>query len=154
MRTFLCGAQWQPAQQQEVTRFHTDAYVQFLQQLSHNGYAVADDAPNFVLNLSVCFTETAWCASCLAPRIEDGGRTQHLTARRLAPCAWLPFRIRSPVGARRLMLARSLDLDLIWAWLGLAWLGLARLGLAWPGLAWPGLAWLWLGLALAWLGLT
>ena len=60
MRTYLCGAQWQPARILEVTRFHTDNYAHFLQQLTHNGYSVADDAANFLLNMSVCFTETAW----------------------------------------------------------------------------------------------
>ena len=62
MRTYLIGAQWQPARQLDITRFHTDSYVAFLQALAYNGASVAEDATNYLLNMSVCFTETAWCA--------------------------------------------------------------------------------------------
>ena len=58
----LCGAQWKPASVTDISRFHTDAYLHFLQQLECNGAEIRDEAPSFVLNHSVCFTETAWCA--------------------------------------------------------------------------------------------
>ena len=57
-----CGKQWAPATVADLNRFHTDAYVSFLQQLTSNGASVIDEVLNHVLNASVCFTETAWCA--------------------------------------------------------------------------------------------
>ena len=47
---------------QEACRFHTDAYVRLLQQVETNSVEIVDDAVNFVLNASACFSETAWCA--------------------------------------------------------------------------------------------
>jgi histone deacetylase 1/2 len=49
---------------QEACRFHTDSYVRFLQQIANNGIDVVDEAGNYALNASVCFSETAWRA-CL-----------------------------------------------------------------------------------------
>ena len=60
MRVCLCPAQWKPASEEQVQRFHCDHYVHFLQQLESNGAEVRDEAPGFVLNRSVCFSETAW----------------------------------------------------------------------------------------------
>eukprot|EP00908_Phaeocystis_cordata_P006251 Transcript_16866.p1 GENE.Transcript_16866~~Transcript_16866.p1 ORF type:complete len:320 (-),score=79.34 Transcript_16866:1020-1907(-) len=45
---------------QEACRFHTDSYVRFLQQIANNGIDVVDEAGNYALNASVCFSETAW----------------------------------------------------------------------------------------------
>eukprot|EP00900_Chrysochromulina_parva_P014908 jgi/Chrpa1/23418/Chrysochromulina_OHIO_Genome00010671-RA len=59
----LTPTQWQPASVAEVTRFHTDAYVHFLEQLESNAAEVRDEAGNYVLNPSVVFTETAWLYS-------------------------------------------------------------------------------------------
>lgn len=59
MRMCAGGAQWQPASPVDLSRFHTDAYVQFLQQLARDAASVADDARNHVLNRSVCFSENA-----------------------------------------------------------------------------------------------
>ena len=50
---------------QDACRFHTDAYIRFLQQIATHGMDIADDAPSYVLNASVCFTETAWIYSTL-----------------------------------------------------------------------------------------
>eukprot|EP00967_Tisochrysis_lutea_P026352 scaffold30422_cov30-Tisochrysis_lutea.AAC.1 len=55
-----CGTQWEPALARNIRRFHTDAYVHFLQQIELHGKDIAEDASNFVLNPSVCFSETAW----------------------------------------------------------------------------------------------
>lgn len=67
MRVWTCGVHWQPANAQELNRFHTDAYVHFLQQLTCNGCLVAEDSRNHVLNQSVCFSETAWCVAPHSP---------------------------------------------------------------------------------------
>ena len=45
---------------QGACRFHTDSYVRFLQQISHNGIDIVDEAAHYALNSSVCFSETAW----------------------------------------------------------------------------------------------
>lgn len=45
---------------QGACRFHTDSYVRFLQQIANNGIDIVDEAANFALNSSVCFSETAW----------------------------------------------------------------------------------------------
>jgi len=63
MTVCICGQQWSPLAELEIARFHTDAYIHFLKQLEHNGREVVDDAPNYVLNNSVCFSETAWLFS-------------------------------------------------------------------------------------------
>ena len=63
MNVCLCPAKWQPAAASEMTRFHTDAYVHFLQQLECNAAEVRDEAGNYVLNPSVIFTETVWLYS-------------------------------------------------------------------------------------------
>ena len=60
MRVCTLGQQWQPATADELNRFHTDQYVDFLQQLTSNAVNVAHEAPNHVLNQSVMFTESAW----------------------------------------------------------------------------------------------
>ena len=70
LRMCQCGTPtsapaWQPASATDINRFHTDAYVYFLQQLTHNAVSVIDEVLNHVLNASVCFTETAWIYSTL-----------------------------------------------------------------------------------------
>lgn len=45
---------------QGACRFHTDSYVRFLQQIATNGIDIIDEAANYALNSSVCFSETAW----------------------------------------------------------------------------------------------
>jgi len=45
---------------QGACRFHTDSYVRFLQQIATNGIDIVDEAANYALNSSVCFSETAW----------------------------------------------------------------------------------------------
>ena len=62
LRMCQCGKQWQPASAADINCFHTDMYVAFLQQLACNAREVIDELPNHILNASVCFTETAWCA--------------------------------------------------------------------------------------------
>ena len=42
-----------------------DAYLHFLQQLANNDQSVADEAAMFVLNASVCFSESAWAYSTI-----------------------------------------------------------------------------------------
>ena len=79
----LYGEHWAPLSSAEFTRFHTDAYVKFLQtvhvadsrapemarpdapvcasaQLEHNGADVVNEATSYALNASVCFSESAW----------------------------------------------------------------------------------------------
>ena len=63
MRVCLCGTHWQPASSLQIMRFHTDDYVEFLQQLETNAALVRNEAASYVLNQSVCFTETAWCVT-------------------------------------------------------------------------------------------
>ena len=46
MRVCTLGQQWQPATADELNRFHTDQYVDFLQQLTSNAVNVAHEAPN------------------------------------------------------------------------------------------------------------
>ena len=60
MTMHSCGQQWVPLTAQEANVFHTDAFVHFLQQLDFNAADVLDDAPSFVLNPSVCFSESTW----------------------------------------------------------------------------------------------
>ena len=95
MTVCLCNKNWMPLPPAEFTKFHTDAYVKFLQQahlsshssllpptrvrprscasrsrrtltrarapqLEHNGIDVIDEVSGYVLNGSVCFSETAW----------------------------------------------------------------------------------------------
>ena len=62
LRMCQCGAQWQPARDSDINRFHTDMYVNFLQQLTCNAADVRDEVTSHIINSSVCFTETAWCA--------------------------------------------------------------------------------------------
>lgn len=76
MRMCACGTAWQPASPADIAKFHTDMYVHFLQQLTSNAYAVADEAPCHVLNQSVCFSESAWCARAL--RRSLGARDPHM----------------------------------------------------------------------------
>ena len=47
-------------QPQGACRYHTDSYVRFLQQIATNGIDIVDDAANYALSSSVCFSETAW----------------------------------------------------------------------------------------------
>jgi hypothetical protein len=63
MRVCLCGAQWQPATENEISAFHADHYLSFLQQVATSAAAVLDEVTSFVLNQSVCFTESAWSAA-------------------------------------------------------------------------------------------
>ena len=46
--------------------FHTDAYVDFLQQIAYNSAEVAAESADYALQSSVCFSETAWCAAAAA----------------------------------------------------------------------------------------
>lgn len=55
-----CHQHWDPLTAQEANAFHTDGYLHFLQLLDYNGLDAMDDAPNFVLNPSVCFSESTW----------------------------------------------------------------------------------------------
>ena len=55
------GDGWSPAPAATVRRYHTDAYVAFLEKIELHGKEVANEAANYVLNNSVCFSETAWC---------------------------------------------------------------------------------------------
>ena len=57
--------------------FHTDAYVDFLQQIAYNSAEVAAESADYALQSSVCFSETAWCAAAAAaaaapPRLTVG----------------------------------------------------------------------------------
>ena len=61
MTVVKCGQHWSPLPAEAILKFHTDAYVKFLQLIEHNGHDVVDEAANFALNTSVCFSETAWC---------------------------------------------------------------------------------------------
>jgi len=54
------GDGWSPAPAATVRRYHTDAYVAFLEKIELHGKEVANEAANYVLNNSVCFSETAW----------------------------------------------------------------------------------------------
>uniref|UniRef100_A0A7S0Q7E1 Histone deacetylase 8 n=1 Tax=Coccolithus braarudii TaxID=221442 RepID=A0A7S0Q7E1_9EUKA len=56
----ICGQHWSPIAENEVGKFHTEAYLQFLQKLEYDAHEVADQAASFVLNSSVCFSENAW----------------------------------------------------------------------------------------------
>ena len=63
MRVRLCGTAWEPTVAEEVSRFHTDAYIRFLQQLEANAALVADEVTSYVLNQSVC--SARWHGSTL-----------------------------------------------------------------------------------------
>jgi len=63
MRMCACGTQWSPATPAAISKFHTDAYVHFLQQLTCNAWSVADETTNHLLNHSVCFAENTWLYS-------------------------------------------------------------------------------------------
>ena len=65
------GDGWSPAPAATVRRYHTDAYVAFLEKIELHGKEVANEAANYVLNNSVCFSETAWCAAplCASARL-------------------------------------------------------------------------------------
>ena len=63
MTVAACGKDWEPAPAQSIRRFHTDAYVHFLEQIELHGREVAEEAANYVLNSSVRLIETAWCGS-------------------------------------------------------------------------------------------
>jgi hypothetical protein len=62
MTMCACKQQWAPLAAPDANMFHTDAYLNFLQQIDYNGVEAVEDAPNFVLNPSVCFSESTWCA--------------------------------------------------------------------------------------------
>eukprot|EP00965_Chrysotila_dentata_P144668 4778431-Pleurochrysis_carterae.AAC.1 len=55
------GKYWGALSEQEIGKFHTDAYLQFLQQIEYNGHEIIDEAASFVLNNSViaCFVVDA-----------------------------------------------------------------------------------------------
>ena len=61
------GDGWSPAPAATVRRYHTDAYVAFLEKIELHGKEVANEAANYVLNNSVCFSETAWCGRASLP---------------------------------------------------------------------------------------
>ena len=83
MRMRACGTDWQPASPLDVAKFHTDAYVHFLQQLTCNAYTVADEVTSYILNQSVCFAENSWCvpAARHAPMRASPGAPAHPRAR-------------------------------------------------------------------------
>ena len=55
--------------------FHTDAYVDFLQQIAYNSAEVAAESADYALQSSVCFSETAWCAAAAAAAAAAAGPT-------------------------------------------------------------------------------
>ena len=61
MAVRVCNQHWAPLSEQDLLKFHTDSYMNFLQQVEYNGQDIVDEAANFVLNSSVCFSETSWC---------------------------------------------------------------------------------------------
>ena len=104
-----CRQQWAPLTAEQAGAFHTDHYIQFLQLLDYNGLDAVEDAPNFVLNPSVCFCETTWCAS--APRSTPAAtaRRAALALSRLAagPPCWWPSPLASAGAQTHAMLASA-----------------------------------------------
>ena len=76
--------------------FHTDAYVDFLQQIAYNSAEVAAESADYALQSSVCFSETAWCAAAAAAAAAPPHR------RRLAFRTWRCVdAAQSPPASRR-----------------------------------------------------
>jgi acetoin utilization deacetylase AcuC-like enzyme len=64
MAVCACGQpEFTPLSAAAIGKFHADAYVSFLQQVAYDSYDVVEDAASYVLNASVCFSETAWLYS-------------------------------------------------------------------------------------------
>jgi histone deacetylase 1/2 len=114
-----CGKQWQPAPAQSIRRFHTDAYVHFLEQIELHGKEVAEEAANFALNASVCFSETAWCAAWLrAPAWHQPARSAsppHPPCRRVRTRPYSCIYAGASMAAAQQLVAGATDVAISWA---------------------------------------